>query len=139
MSYSKFFLICSIAATLDIILTWNALKNMKFTQWLRYFLKFFVAAVWIIVLPVSYSSSSQNPSGLVKFGTSWAGHWRNESLYTYVVVLYMLPNIVAAILFFLPPLRKKLEQSNMRIITVLIWWAQVSNTCINCLFLWKHL
>ncbi|KAG4935648.1 hypothetical protein AAZX31_18G104000 [Glycine max] len=113
-----------LQATLDIILTWNALKNMKFTQWLRYFLKFFVAAVWIIVLPVSYSSSSQNPSGLVKFGTSWAGHWRNESLYTYVVVLYMLPNIVAAILFFLPPLRKKLEQSNMRIITVLIWWAQ---------------
>ncbi|KAK7387021.1 hypothetical protein VNO78_27477 [Psophocarpus tetragonolobus] len=113
-----------LQATLDIILTWNAMKNMKFTQLLRYFLKFVIAAIWIIVLPVCYSSSLQNPSGLIKFGTSWAGDWGNQSLYTCVVALYMLPNIVAAILFFLPPLQRTLEGSNMRIITVFIWWAQ---------------
>ncbi|KAG4924054.1 hypothetical protein JHK87_049594 [Glycine soja] len=114
-----------LQVTLDIILTWNALKNMKFTQLLRYFLKFVVAAVWVVVLPVCYSSSLVNPSGLIRFVTSWAGDWGNQSLYTYVVVLYMLPNIVAAILFFLPPLRRKLERSNMRILTFLMWWAQV--------------
>ncbi|KAH1154049.1 hypothetical protein AAZX31_18G102700 [Glycine max] len=113
-----------LQVTLDIILTWNALKNMKFTQLLRYFLKFVVAAVWVVVLPVCYSSSLVNPSGLIRFVTSWAGDWGNQSLYTYVVVLYMLPNIVAAILFFLPPLRRKLERSNMRILTFLMWWAQ---------------
>ncbi|TKY46783.1 Callose synthase 7 [Spatholobus suberectus] len=113
-----------LQVTLDIILTWNALKNMKFTQLLRYFLKFVVAAVWVVVLPVCYSSSLLNPSGLIKFVTSWAGDWGNQSLYTYVVVLYMLPNIMAAIFFFLPPLRRKLERSNMRIITFLMWWAQ---------------
>ncbi|KAH1239428.1 Callose synthase 7 [Glycine max] len=113
-----------LQVTLDIILTWNALKNMKFTQLLRYFLKFVVAAVWVVVLPVCYSSSQVNPSGLIRFVTSWAGDWGNQSLYTYVVVLYMLPNIVAAILFFLPPLRRKLERSNMRILTFLMWWAQ---------------
>lgn len=118
------------AVTLDIVLTWNALKNMKFTQLLRYFLKFVVAAVWVVVLPVCYSSSLQNPQGLIRFVTSWAGDWGNQTLYTYVVVLYMLPNIVAAIMFFLPPLRRKLERSNMRLITLLMWWAQVSNTCI---------
>ncbi|KAG4935630.1 hypothetical protein JHK85_050549 [Glycine max] len=115
-----------LQVTLDIILTWNALKNMKFTQLLRYFLKFVVAAVWVVVLPVCYSSSLVNPSGLIRFVTSWAGDWGNQSLYTYVVVLYMLPNIVAAILFFLPPLRRKLERSNMRILTFLMWWAQIS-------------
>ncbi|KAH1239420.1 putative callose synthase 6 [Glycine max] len=114
-----------LRVTLDIILTWNALKNMKFTQLLRYFLKFVVAAVWAVVLPVCYSSSQVNPPGLLRFVTSWAGDWGNQSLYTYVVVLFMLPNIVAAILFFLPPLRRKLERSNMRILTFLMWWAQV--------------
>ncbi|KAG5138328.1 hypothetical protein JHK82_023059 [Glycine max] len=113
-----------LRVTLDIILTWNALKNMKFTQLLRYFLKFVVAAVWAVVLPVCYSSSQVNPPGLLRFVTSWAGDWGNQSLYTYVVVLFMLPNIVAAILFFLPPLRRKLERSNMRILTFLMWWAQ---------------
>lgn len=103
---------------------------MKFTQLLRYFLKFVVAAVWVVVLPVSYSSSLQNPSGLIKFVTSWAGDWGNQSLYTYVVVIYMLPNIVAVMIFFLPPMRRTLERSNMRIITLLMWWAQVSNTSI---------
>ncbi|RDX92552.1 Callose synthase 7, partial [Mucuna pruriens] len=105
-----------LRATLDIILTWNALRSMKFTQLLQYILKFVIAAVWIVVLSVCYSSSPQNPSGLKKF--------------THVVVLYMLPNMVAAILFFLPSLRRTLERSNMRIITILTWWAQVSNTCI---------
>ncbi|KAK7316697.1 hypothetical protein RJT34_00353 [Clitoria ternatea] len=113
-----------LQVSLDIILTWSALRNMKFTQLLRYFLKFVAAAVWVVVLPVCYSSSLQNPSGLIKFVTSWAGDWGSQSLYTYVVVLYMFPNVVAAILFFLPPLRRKLERSNMRIITLLMWWAQ---------------
>jgi len=113
---------------------------MTFTQLLRYFLKFVVAAVWVVVLPVCYSSSLVNPSGLIKFVTSWAGDWGNQSLYTYVVVLYMFPNIVATILFFLPPLRRKLERSNMRILTFLMWWAQVSNKFIHLfIFLWKYL
>ncbi|XP_068494767.1 callose synthase 7-like isoform X2 [Phaseolus vulgaris] len=113
-----------LQVTLDIILTWNALKNMKFTRLLRYFLKFVVAAVWVVVLPICYSSSLVNPSGVIKFVTSWAGDWGNQSLYTYVVVLYMIPNIVATILFFLPPLRRKLERSNLRILAILMWWAQ---------------
>ncbi|KAE9618026.1 putative 1,3-beta-glucan synthase [Lupinus albus] len=113
-----------LQVTLDIILSWNALKNMKFTQLFRYLAKFVVAAVWVVVLPVCYSSSLRNPSGLIKFVTSWAGDWGNQSLYTYVVIIYLLPNILGAILFFLPPLRRRLERSNMRIITLLTWWSQ---------------
>ncbi|XLR65341.1 hypothetical protein S83_016013, partial [Arachis hypogaea] len=51
-------------------------------------------------------------------------HWGDQSLYTYMVLLYMLPNIVTVLLFFLPPVRGKLERSNMRLITLLMWWAQ---------------
>ncbi|KAK4275573.1 hypothetical protein QN277_018631 [Acacia crassicarpa] len=113
-----------LQASLDIILTWDALKNMKISQLLRYLLKFVAAAVWFVVLPVSYSSSLQNPSGLIKFLTSWAGDWGDQSLYTYVVVIYLLPNIAAVILFFLPPIRRKLENSNVQIVTLVMWWTQ---------------
>ncbi|GAU32921.1 hypothetical protein TSUD_152820, partial [Trifolium subterraneum] len=113
-----------LQVTIDIILIWNALRNMKFTQLLRYFLKFVVAAVWVVVLPVSFSSSLQNPTGLIQFVTHWAGDWGPQSIYYWVVAIYMIPNIVAALLFFLPPLRRTLERSNMRLITLLMWWAQ---------------
>ncbi|KAL2322513.1 hypothetical protein Fmac_026892 [Flemingia macrophylla] len=73
-----------LQATLDIILLWNSFRNMTFSQSVRYFLKFVVAAVWVVVLPICY---------------------------------FMI--------FFLPPLRKALEQSNMRIITFFMWWAQI--------------
>ncbi|EOX93037.1 hypothetical protein QUC31_003949 [Theobroma cacao] len=113
-----------LQATLDIILSLNAWRSLKITQILRYLLKFAVAAVWAVVLPIGYSSSVQNPTGLVKFFSSWAKDWRNESFYNYAVAIYLIPNILAAILFLLPPLRKAMERSNWRIITFIMWWAQ---------------
>ncbi|KAF5481508.1 hypothetical protein F2P56_002150 [Juglans regia] len=113
-----------LQATLDIIFSWNAWKSLKFSQIIRYLLKFAIAVVWAVVLPIGYSSSVQNPTGLVKFFSSWAGDWRNQSFYNYAVALYLVPNILAAILFLLPPLRRTMERSNWAIITLLMWWAQ---------------
>ncbi|XWS41048.1 hypothetical protein CRYUN_Cryun17cG0047500 [Craigia yunnanensis] len=113
-----------LQATLDIILSLNAWKSLKITQILRYLLKFAIAAFWAVVLPIGYSSSVQNPTGLVKFFSSWAKDWQNESFYNYAVAIYLTPNILAAIMFLLPPLRKSMERSNWRIITLIMWWAQ---------------
>ncbi|XP_022774628.1 putative callose synthase 6 isoform X2 [Durio zibethinus] len=113
-----------LQVTLDIILSLNAWRSLKITQILRYLLKFAVAAFWAVVLPIGYSSSVQNPTGLVKFFSSWAKDWRNESFYNYAVAIYLIPNILAAIMFLLPPLRKSMERSNWRIITFIMWWAQ---------------
>ncbi|KAM1716874.1 hypothetical protein COP2_025053 [Malus domestica] len=113
-----------LQATLDIILSWHCWKSLKFTQILRYLLKFAVAGAWAVVLPIGYSSSVQNPTGLLKFFSSWARDWRNQSFYNYAVALYLLPNILAAVLFFLPPLRRHIERSNWRIVTLFMWWAQ---------------
>ncbi|RXH67721.1 hypothetical protein DVH24_027868 [Malus domestica] len=107
-----------LQATLDIILSWHCWKSLKFTQILRYLLKFAVAGAWAVVLPIGYSSSVQNPTGLLKFFSSWARDWRNQSFYNYAVALYLLPNILAAVLFFLPPLRRHIERSNWRIVTL---------------------
>ncbi|KAB8424723.1 hypothetical protein FH972_024983 [Carpinus fangiana] len=115
-----------LRATLDIILSWKAWKNLKFSQILRYLLKFAAAIVWAVVLPIGYSTSMQNPTGLVKFFSSWARDWRNQSFYNYAIALYLMPNLLAAIMFLFPPLRKRMELSNERVITFLMWWAQAS-------------
>lgn len=119
------------AATLDIILSFIAWKSLKCTQIVRYLLKFAVAAAWVVVLPIGYSSSVQNPTGLVKFFNSWAGDWRHQPFYNYAIALYFLPNILAAVLFLLPPLRRTMERSNLWIITLVMWWAQASMSSIH--------
>ncbi|KAI8008498.1 putative callose synthase 6 [Camellia lanceoleosa] len=53
-----------LQATLDIILSWYAWRSLGFSQILRYLLKFVVAAFWLVVLPIAYSKSVQNPTGL---------------------------------------------------------------------------
>ncbi|MFQ6647564.1 hypothetical protein Gotur_021691 [Gossypium turneri] len=54
-----------LQATLDIILSFNAWRSLNFSQILRYLAKFAIAAFWAVVLPLAYSSSVQNPTGLV--------------------------------------------------------------------------
>ncbi|XP_010241338.1 PREDICTED: putative callose synthase 6 [Nelumbo nucifera] len=113
-----------LQATLDIILNWKAWGSLKFTQIARYLLKFIVAAVWVVVLPIGYSSSVQNPTGLVRFFSDWVGNWQNQSFYNYAIVIYAIPNILAALLFMFPFLRRSMERSSSRIIAFLMWWAQ---------------
>ncbi|XP_065851855.1 callose synthase 7 [Euphorbia lathyris] len=113
-----------LQAALDLVLSFNAWRSLKVTQILRYLLKFVVAAIWAVILPIGYSSSVQNPTGLVKFFNNWARDWQNQSFYNYAIAIYMMPNVLAAIMFVLPPLRRKLERSNWRIITFFMWWAQ---------------
>ena len=113
-----------LQATLDMILSWYAWKSLKFTQIIRYILKFAVAAAWAVVLPIGYSSSVQNPTGLVKFFSNWIGDWRTQSFYNYCVVIYLIPNLLAALMFLLPPLRRTMERSNWSIVILLMWWAQ---------------
>lgn len=116
------------AATLDIILSWKAWGSMKYNQIIRFFLKFLVASMWLVVLPIGYSSSVQNPSGLVRSFSNWVGNWQSQSFYSLAVIIYLLPNIFSALFFVVPPLRKSVERSNWHFITLLLWWAQASVT-----------
>lgn len=114
------------AATLDIVLSFKAWGSLKFSQILRYILKFAIAAMWAVVLPIGYTSFVQNPAGLVNFLTSWAGDLRSPLFFKFAIALYMAPNILAALLFFFPPVRRFVERSNSRIIILIMWWAQAS-------------
>ncbi|XP_043687669.1 callose synthase 7-like [Telopea speciosissima] len=113
-----------LQATLDIILSCRAWGSLKYTQIIRYLLKFAAAAVWVVILPIGYSSSVQNPTGLVRYFSDWAGNWQSQSFFNFAVAIFMMPNILAALLFILPPLRSQLERSNWHIIVLIMWWAQ---------------
>ncbi|XP_007048881.2 PREDICTED: callose synthase 7 isoform X1 [Theobroma cacao] len=113
-----------LEAILDIGLTFKAWGSFEFTQILRYLMKLFMGAIWVVILPIGYSISEQNPTGVIKFFKHWTGNMQNRSFYNYLVVLYLIPDLLATILFVLPLLRKKMELSNWWIITLVMWWNQ---------------
>ncbi|CAN4104415.1 unnamed protein product [Withania somnifera] len=114
-----------LRATLDIVLSLRAWRSLKFTQILRYLLKFIFAVFWVVVMAVAYAKSVQDPTGIFRFFGNLGGNIENQSLYYYCVAIYLIPEILAAFLFFFPFLRKSMERSNWRIITLLMWWAQI--------------
>ncbi|MBA0570078.1 hypothetical protein Golob_003765 [Gossypium lobatum] len=112
-------------AVLDVALTFNAWRSFEFNQILRYLLKLIMGAIWVVILPIGYSISVKYPTGVIKFLKHWTGNMQNQSLYNYLIVLYLIPDLLATVLFVLPLLRKKLELSNWRIVTLVMWWNQI--------------
>lgn len=117
------------AAVLDVILSWKARRSMSFHVKLRYILKVITAAAWVIILPVTYSYSWKNPPGFARTIKSWFGNdSHSPSLFILAVVVYLSPNMLAAVLFLFPFIRRFLERSNYRIVMLMMWWSQVRGT-----------
>ncbi|KAK5811410.1 hypothetical protein PVK06_026741 [Gossypium arboreum] len=112
-------------AVLDVILSWKAQQSMSFHVKLRYILKVVSAAAWVIVLPVTYAYTSDNPSGIARTIQSWFGSTSSSpSLFILAVVIYLSPNMLAAILFLFPFVRRFLESSHYKIVMLMMWWSQ---------------
>ncbi|CAK9174117.1 unnamed protein product [Ilex paraguariensis] len=112
-------------AVLDVILSWKARQSMSFHVKLRYVLKVVSAASWVIILPVTYAYTWRDPPGFAQTIKSWFGNSSNSpSLFILAVVIYLSPNILAAILFLFPFIRRFLERSNYRIVMLMMWWSQ---------------
>lgn len=116
------------AALLDVLLSWEARGTMSFHVQLRYILKVVSASAWVMILPICYAYTWENPSGLAKSIKNWVGaSGQNQpSLYILAVVIYLSPNILAALLFLFPFIRRRLERSNYKIVALMMWWSQVS-------------
>ncbi|XP_047308713.1 callose synthase 7-like isoform X2 [Impatiens glandulifera] len=113
-----------LQASMDIILSLQAWRSLRFTQILRYLLKLVAAVFWAIVLTVTYCKSWSNPTGVVRIFSHWAGDQHFETLFGYCVAIYLIPNVLAVVLFLLPSIRKSMERSNSRIVVIIMWWAQ---------------
>uniref|UniRef100_A0A0D9VP13 1,3-beta-glucan synthase n=1 Tax=Leersia perrieri TaxID=77586 RepID=A0A0D9VP13_9ORYZ len=112
-------------ATLDIIFNWRARRTMEFAVKLRYVLKFTLASLWVVLLPVTYAYTWENPTGIIRAIKSWFGNGQNHpSLFVLAVVIYLSPNILVAVLFALPFLRRILESSDYKFVRFIMWWSQ---------------
>ncbi|KAK3155754.1 hypothetical protein QOZ80_2BG0207100 [Eleusine coracana subsp. coracana] len=112
-------------AILDIILSWKARRNMSLAVKLRYILKLISSAAWVVVLPVTYAYTWENPTGLARTIKSWLGDGRNQpSLYLLAVAIYLAPNLLSGLLFLFPVVRRALERSNYKLVQFMMWWSQ---------------
>ncbi|KAL5719463.1 Callose synthase 3 [Ranunculus cassubicifolius] len=112
-------------AVLDVILSWKARHSMSFHVWLRYILKVISAAAWVIILPVTYAYTWEEPPGVFKNIRKWFGNSPNSpTLYILAIVIYLSPNMLAGLLFMFPFIRRFLERSNYRIVMLMMWWSQ---------------
>ncbi|KAJ6704704.1 LYST-INTERACTING PROTEIN LIP5 DOPAMINE RESPONSIVE PROTEIN DRG-1 [Salix purpurea] len=116
-------------AILDVILSWKSRQMMSFHVKLRYILKVVSAATWVVVLPVTYAYTwKENPPGFAQTIKGWFGNSSSSSssssLFILAVVIYLAPNMLAALLFLFPFIRRFLERSNYRIVMFMMWWSQ---------------
>lgn len=113
---------------LDVVLGWKARQTMTFHVKLRYILKVVSGAAWVVILPVTYAYSWENPPpGLAQTIKGWFGNnAHSPSLFFLAVVIYLSPNMLSAMLFLFPFIRSGLERSNYRIVMLMMWWSQVA-------------
>ncbi|KAL4576869.1 hypothetical protein LXL04_012969 [Taraxacum kok-saghyz] len=112
-------------AVLDVVLNWKARQCMPFYQKLRYLLKVVSAAAWVVILPVTYAYTSKDPAGLAQTIKGWFGNSSGSpSLFILAVVVYLSPNMLAAVLFLFPFIRRYLESSDYRVVMLMMWWSQ---------------
>ncbi|GJX44510.1 callose synthase 2-like protein [Tanacetum coccineum] len=113
-------------AVIDMVMMWKARFSMSFHVKLRYILKTLSAAAWVIILPVTYSFSLDNPSGFGNTMKNWFGSGSSSpSLFILAIVIYLSPNILSALLFLIPFVRRYLERSDYRIVRLIMWWSQL--------------
>ncbi|XP_015054888.1 callose synthase 3-like [Solanum pennellii] len=112
-------------ATLDVMLNWKARRSMSFYVKLRYILKVISAAAWVIILPVTYAYTWENPPPFAQAIRNWFGsNSDSPSLFILAVVIYLSPNMLAALLFLFPFVRRFLERSHYKIVMLMMWWSQ---------------
>ncbi|XP_057515200.1 callose synthase 3-like [Amaranthus tricolor] len=113
-------------ASLDVVLGWKARGTMPFYVKLRYIFKVVSAAAWVVILPVTYAYSWENPPpGLAQTIKNWFGsNAHSPSLFFLAVVLYLSPNMLSTMLFLFPFIRSALERSNYKIVMLMMWWSQ---------------
>ncbi|KAE9463007.1 hypothetical protein C3L33_05086, partial [Rhododendron williamsianum] len=113
-------------AVLDISMSWKARHSMSLHVKLRYILKAVSAAAWAIVLPVAYAYSWKNPSGVAQTIRSWFGNSPSSpSFFIVAILIYLSPNMLSALLFLFPFIRRYLERSDYKVVMFIMWWSQI--------------
>lgn len=84
-----------------------------------------VSLAWAVILPLFYVHSFVAPNKIRDVLSRLHEIKGIPTLYVVAVFLYLLPNLLAAVLFIFPMLRRWIENSDWHIIRFLLWWSQV--------------
>ncbi|KAK9291487.1 hypothetical protein L1049_019435 [Liquidambar formosana] len=115
-----------LQSILDLFLNFPGYHRWRFTDVLRNLLKIVVSFAWAIVLPLFYVHSFSMGPDKIKDVLSFLRQVKGiPPLYIVAVAFYLLPNLLAAVLFIFPMLRRWIENSDWHIIRFLLWWSQV--------------
>uniref|UniRef100_A0A7N0UVT5 1,3-beta-glucan synthase n=1 Tax=Kalanchoe fedtschenkoi TaxID=63787 RepID=A0A7N0UVT5_KALFE len=111
---------------LDIFLNFPGYHRWQFTDVLRNILKIIVSVAWAVVLVLCYFSSFpvSLPAQLKGVLSFLPQAKKIPALYLMAIAIYVIPNILAALLFIFPMLRRWIENSDWHIIRFLLWWSQ---------------
>ncbi|RDY07114.1 Callose synthase 5, partial [Mucuna pruriens] len=105
-----------LQSILDLILNFPGYHRWKFADVLRKILKVFVSLFWVIILPLFYVRSFKGAPDSLKHLLSFFKEIKGiPPLYILAVALYLLPNLLAAVLFLFPMLRRWIENSDWHI------------------------
>ncbi|CAN0852270.1 hypothetical protein LINGRAHAP2_LOCUS5275 [Linum grandiflorum] len=88
-------------------------------------MKIIVSFAWAVILPLCYSGNFKQVGGFTRGMTFLRTVESIPPIYLFAVVIYMIPNILAACLFIFPMLRRWIENSDWLIVRFLLWWSQV--------------
>nr|XP_017246674.1 PREDICTED: callose synthase 2-like isoform X1 [Daucus carota subsp. sativus] len=114
-----------VQAILDVVMSWKARHSMSMHVKLRYIFKAVSAAAWVIILPVTYAYSWKNSSGVAETMQNWFGTSQSSPpLFILAVFIYLSPNLLSALLFLFPFIRRRLERSEYKIVRLIMWWSQ---------------
>ncbi|KAL9241707.1 hypothetical protein vseg_015785 [Gypsophila vaccaria] len=114
-----------LQSLLDIIINFPSQRRWAFSDVLRNFLKVISSLAWAVALPLFYVQSFNVAPQQIREILSFLGQLKGvPALYIMAVVLYCLPNILAAAFFLFPMLRRFIENSDWLIIRFLMWWSQ---------------
>ncbi|CAI0428151.1 unnamed protein product [Linum tenue] len=114
-----------LQSILDLVLNFPGYHRWKFTDVLRNILKIIVSFAWAVILPLCYSGNLKQVSGFTR-GMDFLRTVKSiPPIYLFAVVVYMVPNILAASLFIFPMLRRWIENSDWLIVRLLLWWSQI--------------
>ncbi|KAI5335429.1 hypothetical protein L3X38_025562 [Prunus dulcis] len=114
-----------LQSILDIVLNFPGYHRWRFIDVLRNILKIIVSLAWAVILPLFYVHSFKDAPKQILDVLSFLKKIDGvPALYIMAVAVYLLPNLLAAVLFLFPLLRRWIENSDWHIIRFLLWWSQ---------------
>ncbi|MED6139958.1 Callose synthase 5 [Stylosanthes scabra] len=114
-----------LQSILDLLLNFPGYHRWRFTDVLRNVLKVIVSLCWAVILSLCYVHAIKGSPPALKKLLSFLDQMEGvPPLYIFAVALYMLPNLLAAILFLFPMLRRWIENSDWHMVRFFLWWSQ---------------